>query len=183
MKAYRLRHACDEHGNPLFRAVRLSDEDRPKLTIWYLSHQRGREHAKAAFGAVHFEWDNADSRPIADFPFTSDPLGIWSVRATTVLGEFLRKNGDLHPILLESQANRYELFDCWQRIDASPNAGFSAFVGEPLRSITINPEIILPDMFLVSLSIGLIVSERFKMAAEKTGLTGLAYAEVDVLRS
>lgn len=183
MKTYRLGHACDKSGAPVFRAVTLSDEDRRRLAIWYLAHQRGRAHAKSAFVTVHFEWDRADHRPIADYPVTADPLGIWSIRATSVLGEFLKKSGDLHPVLLEGEPNRYELFDCWRRIDMTPNAGFSTFGGEPLRSIAVKPEIVLPDIFLASISIGLMVSERFKMAAETAGLTGMAYAEVDVLRS
>ena len=183
MKTYRLGHACDRSGNPLFRAVTLAEEDRRKLTVWYLAHQRGRKQARAAFGAVNFEWDGTDRKPIADFPVTSDPLGIWSVRATSVLGELLGKCGDLHPVLVERQPDRYEMFDCWQRVDATPNAGFSAFSGEPLRSLSVKAEVVLPDIFLVSISIGLMVSDRFKTTAEKAELTGMAFAEVDVLRS
>lgn len=183
MKTYRLGHACDSAGNPLFRAVTPSDESRRTLTIWYLSHQKGRLHAKAAFGGANFAWDEADRRPISDFPVTPDPLGVWSVRATALLGEFFTRNGDLHPILFEGQPNRYQLFDCWQRVEARPNAGFRMFAGEPLKSITVKPEIVLPDIFLVSLSIGLMVSEGFKLAAESVGLTGLTYSEVEVLRA
>lgn len=183
LKTYQLRHTRDGRGDPLFRVAALSDEDRRKLVIWSLAHQRGREHAKAAFGAVHFEWDGFDRRPVADFPVTEKPLVIWSVRATAVLGEFLKNSGDLHPILLDGRPNRYELFDCWRRIDATPNAGFSAFVGGSLKSIGIESNVVLPDIFLISISIGPMVSERFKIAAEKTGLTGMTFSEVDVLRS
>lgn len=181
MKTYQLQHAYDKTGDPIFRAVTVADEDRRKLSVWYLTHQRGRKHVKAAFGTIRFKWDGPDYKPIADFPVNSDPLDIWSVRATSVLGEFLRKHGDLYPILLETQANRYELFDCWERIDATPNAAFSSFVGGTLKSITVEPKIILPDIFLVSISIGLMVSERFKMAAEKANLTGVEFTEVQVL--
>ncbi|MCX7173623.1 MAG: hypothetical protein NT159_06830 [Proteobacteria bacterium] len=183
MKIYQLHHACDERGGPLFRTAAPTHDDRRKLVIWSLAHQRGRETAKTAFGTVHFEWDGFDQRPVADFPVTEEPLAIWSVQATSVLGEFLKNNGDLHPILLDGQPNRYELFDCWRRIDATPNAGFSAFVGGSLKSISITPDVILPDIFLISISIGPMVSERFKMAVEKAGLTGMTFSEVDVLRS
>jgi len=109
-------------------------------------------------------------------------MPLWSVRATSVLSVLLTKSGDLYPVLLEHQPDRYQLFDCWQRIDAVPNAGFSAFVEGTLHSISVKPEITLPDIFLASISIGLMVSEPFKIAAEEAGLTGMAFTVVDVLR-
>lgn len=49
-----------------------------------------------------------------------------------------------------------------------------------LKSISINGDVVLPDVCIVKPVPGLIVSERFKTAAEAAGLTGMVFGEVEV---
>ncbi|MDP2761584.1 MAG: hypothetical protein Q8O64_14550 [Sideroxyarcus sp.] len=112
---------------------------------------------------------------------TSDPGGVWSAKAVEVLGQFFRKNGDLHPILFEGDPSRYVLFDCWSSFNAKPNEEFFFLEPRALRYIKIGKDVALPDVFFASTKVGLMVSERFKAAAEAAGLTGIDFFEAEVI--
>ncbi|MDP2759905.1 MAG: hypothetical protein Q8O64_05795 [Sideroxyarcus sp.] len=183
MKAYLIRSLYDDGGDTVFRSVGVAGECRSMLTRWYLFHSMGRNDTREAFGKVHFEWRDLSSKPIADFPSCTVPDGVWSVKAVEVLGDFLRANGDLHPLMFEDDSDKYMLYDCWSKFSAQPNEGFSSFVPTSLKSIAIGRGIVLPDIFSASIEIGLMVSERFKEAAEAAGLTGMVFTEVEVIRN
>lgn len=182
VQAYQLRPAYDAGGDPIYRAVTSTDEDRRRLTLWYLAHTQGREHVRATFGEVHYMWNGPDFKPEADFPSSTAPSGIWSARSVAVLDGFFRVNGDLYPLHFEGAQNRYMLYDCWSKFEAVANEGFSPFVPGTLKSITVGPNVELPDIYLASNMLGLMVSERFKAAAEAAGLTGMVFSEVAIIR-
>lgn len=182
MKAYLIRPLDDAKGDPIYRAISSSDkENRKKLIAWYLSHQEGRAHTRATFGEMHFHWNGPKSKKPADYPSCTVPGGIWSVKAVEALRPLFEENGDLFPIILEGNASRYVLFDCWSKLDAKSNEDFFFLKPKTLRYINIAGGVALPDVFFASTKVGLMVSERFKAAAEAAGLTGIEFFEAEVI--
>lgn len=178
-----MRHASDDKGESVFRSVGVIDGDRQRLTSWRLAHQQGREITAASFGAIHFEWRDAQSKLVADFFPSTEPGGIYSAKAIDALKEFLEANGDIHPLEFVDSATHCFLFDCWSRFEADPDAGFSFFDAGRLKSIMVKAMVVQPDIFIAKGIPGLFVSERFKAAAEAAGLTGMTFTEVEVIQN
>lgn len=181
MKAYLLTSAYDQQENSVFRSVGVVDADRQRLTAWRFAHQQGREFTRAAFDSMRFEWRDPKQKPIADFPASTEPGGIYSARAVDALRGFLEPNGDIHALEFVDPVIRYFLFDCWSDVVVMPNTGYNLFHPESLKSIAVNPETPMPDIFNTDNISGLLVSERFKAAAETAGLTGMVFTEVTVI--
>lgn len=180
MNVFFLQPKYTPKGDTVFRSVGVSPEDRKKMVAWYGSHQHGREVTKTSFGTLHYAWRDPQRKKIADFPSCSDPGGVYSAKAIEALREMLEANGDIHPLVFEEEALSYFLFDCWSKCQVTLNTEFNPFQSGSLKSITVGANAVLPDVCIVDRIPGLIVSVRFKAAAEAAGLTGMVFTQVEV---
>lgn len=180
-KIFFLQPQFTQSGDTVFRSVGVSPDDRGKMVAWYGCHQLGRGATKSSFGLLHYTWRDPQRKKIADFPSCGEPGGIYSAKAIEVLKKMLEANGDIHPLAFEGNEADYFLFDCWSKLDGTPNLEFNMFQPASLKSISINGDTVLPDICIVDRLPGLIVSEQFKAAAEAAGLTGMVFSEVEVI--
>ncbi|MDP2759902.1 MAG: hypothetical protein Q8O64_05780 [Sideroxyarcus sp.] len=175
-----VRPKFNAKGDPVYRAISTDDEgDGQKLLDWYLSHPKGRAHTKATFGEIHFSWNGPASKKVADYPSCTVPSGVWSAKAVEALKPFFEANGDLFRIVFEGGVDKYVLFDCWSEFEAKTNDDFFFLKPKTLRYLKIGADVTLTDVFFASDE--LMVSERFKAAAEAAGLTGIDFTEVEVI--
>lgn len=182
MKAFFLQPQFTESGDTVFRSVGVTREDMPAMTKWYFTHQEGREVTKASFGVKRFCWRDPRRKKIADFPSSGEPGGIYSVKAVNVLRDLLEPSGDLHRLMFEGNEAEYFLFDCWSKLQATPNSEFNMFRLGSLKSIAVKSDAVLSDICSVDGLPGLVVSERFKLTAEAAGLTGMQFYEIEIQR-
>ena len=174
MKRYLLKRPWDINGNNISKRIGCTDDDRRTFTNWMLDHKKGREFVKRTFGEMHFMWEPLDpvDMPITDYPYTGWPGGIFSQKAIDILGCYLETEGDLHPVIM-TDLSTYYLFDCWSRI---------ALADYDETSITISTNIQLPVVFNAHHITELFVSEDVKRLCEQSGLTGMVFSPVKVIR-
>jgi len=175
--------AFDKDGSHMFKSLGSTDFDRQKYLQWRFDHQKGREFTKKSFGEIHYEWDsvNPDELPVADFPSSSNPFGIFSCKAVDALRDLLEKFGDLHPIIMTT-GEAYFLYDCWSFVDYEYATPVNASAGTLIRCIDLDGSLVLPEVFCGSKWPGLIVAEQFKQTAEDAGLTGMVFAPIQINR-
>lgn len=181
MKAFFLQPQFTESGDTVFRSVGVTREDMPAMTKWYFTHQEGREVTRASFGVKKFCWRDPKRKKIADYPSSGEPGGIFSAKAVGVLRDLLEPSGDIHRLMFEGNEADYFLFDCWSKLQATPNQEFNMLQPGSLKSISVRSDTALPDICIVDRLPGLIVSERFKLRAEAAGLTGMQFLELAVI--
>ena len=184
MKFFLLSPAYDKDGDTIFRSVGVIPKDSKKLVAWHGRHQQGRQEAKNSFEHLRYHWRDPKIKIIADYPSGSSG-DVFSSKAITILHEMLEANGDIHPLVFEEIDVSYSLFDCWSFVGAKTNEDYNWFRDGSLKTLTVENSEDLPDVFVVKKPKtipGLIVSERFKTAAEQAGLTGMVFTEIEIIQ-
>ncbi len=184
MTMYMISESFDKKGRNIFKCIGVTDADSKKHTLWFFDHQKGREYVKNSFGVTHYMWEPLDPHkmPIADYPCSGVPGGVFSKRAVDVLRDRLSVHGDLHPLQMES-GESYYLFDCWADIDCNGFVASSAIDGGVIKSIAFSSTTILPDLFMIKGSPYTVVDESFKELVESNGLTGMVFSPVEIIFS
>jgi len=181
LKVYLLKPKFTASGDTVYRSVGVVPADRSALISWHGLHSSGRKACQSGFGVIRFEWRDPSRKKIADFPSAGHPGGIYSAKAVSSLRWLLETNGDIHPLGFEKDTATYFLFDCWAEREAATNLEFNPFQSGSLNSIRVGADVTLTDAFIVPQIPGLMVSERFKEAAEAAGLTGMDFTEIEVI--
>ncbi len=120
--------------------------------------------------------------PIADYPSSGFPSGVFSKRAIDLLRDRLLAQGDLHPLKM-GDGTDYSLFDCWTRITSSSFVSSGVCDGGIIKSMTVPAGTELPDLFMLNKSARLIVDEAFKELVESADLTGMVFSPVEIIYS
>jgi len=81
------------------------------------------------------------------------------------LADVLRKNGRLYPVTMTT-GESYFYYECTSIIDSISLKHSSIRSGAFVKSIDINKEMVLPEIFVDKKWIGLNVDDRFKQTAE-----------------